>query len=971
MRLRTVLKISFVVVVTLLVAIVAVVFNLDPNDHKDRIAAFVERETGRTLTMAGPIDLEWGRTTRIAVRDVSLSNPAWAQAPQMVQIAEADIKFALLPLLAARIDIDNLTLRGARLFLETEADGRSSLDFADGDTDSNKDDDGGKLSVDLEIAELEVEDVRFSVRDGAAGTETIGTIQRVKALPSEPGAPLDIDIAADIRLGDSIAKIDLDGQIGSWNDIIRGDRTVPFDLVGEALGLSVEIDGAVRGPDNPSGFDVDILMAGDAVASIQPFLETPLPKLGSMSLSANVSGGQSNPVVNLVHLDVANIHITGTTRFALSDDLSDFDFDLKAEFRDQNLAPVEPLARITLAQLGPVRGVVNIKGDLESMRFEPNRVAVADSFLSGSVTVGPMLGDPDVAYDLILTTDGQTLDVVEPIVGVSLPKVGPVRGEIRAIGNLDKARVETTGLNAGGTRGTGRVDLAKLEADEPGVTLDLKLAATDQSLDPVRDMLGDEMADLGPVGGNVAVTGTLPAMLLTLEGFAVDQVRANGEVTLDVDAEQPLKGYRLELTSTGQDLAKFQPLTGVKWPELDPVDLVASVQGDLAKLAIDNFSFHSVTTDLAGRGRVVFDPNAIEVEAVVTSDVTDLTRLFPDYEPARAPELISAEEARAAVPAERQTKVFSTEPLPLDFLRTANLDISFRPKKLVTPYGLFENVNLRVVLEEDALNVRPLEARYANSDLRGDISLDARGQLPLIGVSLRAPNLQIGQLLKDFANLDVLEGQGAVDIALSGAGDSVAAIAASLNGHARQLMGKGRMRNEGLGYVSGIFSGIGEALGGKKWVAVDCLANDFQFENGIATSRVNLLSTEVITLTADGSIDLGAEAYKMKIRPRSRGFDLSLAVPVLIRGPLDDPSFLPDPLGTLAKIGSILGSIVFPPAALIGLVDLGGNNHPCVQYAQATEGQAAPTPSSPLGDDKKSPVTNPRLAPNVGENSDR
>jgi hypothetical protein len=537
---------------------------------------------------------------------------------------------------------------------------------------------------------------------------------------------------------------------------------------------------------------------------------------------------------------------------------------------------------------------------------------------------------------------------VEPIAGVSLPDFGPIKGKIRAIGDLNKVRVETTGLDADEIHGSGRVDLAKLEAGEPSVTLDLKLTASDQSLDPVRDILGDEVADLGPVGGDVAVTGTLPDLILTLDGFAVDQIRANGEVALNVDADQPLKGYRLDLHAKGQTLARFQPLLGVTWPELDPVDLTASVEGDLEMVTLEKVTFHSVITDLAGRGHVVLDPDAIEVEAVVISDTTDLTRLFPDYVPARRPDSILAEEAKAAVQTKVRTKMFSDEPLPLEFLRSADLDITFRPKKLVTPYGVFENVNLRVVLEEGALNVRPFEARYANSDLRGDFSLDARGQTPLVGMSMRASNLQIGQLLKDFANLDVFEGQGAVDIALSGSGGSIAAIAGSLDGHARQLMGKGRMRNEGLGYVSGLFSGIGEALSGKDWVAVDCMANDFQFEDGVATSQVNLLSTEFIILTADGDINLGTERYKMKVRPRPRGFDLSLAVPVLIRGPLDDPSFLPDPLDTMLKIGSILGSILFPPAALLGLVDLGGNNHPCVQYAKDTEGQAAPTPSTPL-----------------------
>ena len=114
--------------------------------------------------------------------------------------------------------------------------------------------------------------------------------------------------------------------------------------------------------------------------------------------------------------------------------------------------------------------------------------------------------------------------------------------------------------------------------------------------------------------------------------------------------------------------------------------------------------------------------------------------------------------------------------------------------------------------------------------------------------------IAIGEVFKDFANLDVLEGTGSINLALNGSGNSVAEIMGSLNGHARLLMGQGRMRNEGLGYVSGVFSSIGEILGKKEWVVVECLASDFQFENGIAKSKVGVLNTEVISLTVGGGL---------------------------------------------------------------------------------------------------------------------
>lgn len=75
MRIRTVVKLIFVLVIALVIAGVAVVFNLDPNDHKGRIVAYIERETGRKLTIDAPITFKWGQISQLGLGDVRLSNP--------------------------------------------------------------------------------------------------------------------------------------------------------------------------------------------------------------------------------------------------------------------------------------------------------------------------------------------------------------------------------------------------------------------------------------------------------------------------------------------------------------------------------------------------------------------------------------------------------------------------------------------------------------------------------------------------------------------------------------------------------------------------------------------------------------------------------------------------------------------------------------------------------------------------------
>jgi len=84
------------------------------------------------------------------------------------------------------------------------------------------------------------------------------------------------------------------------------------------------------------------------------------------------------------------------------------------------------------------------------------------------------------------------------------------------------------------------------------------------------------------------------------------------------------------------------------------------------------------------------------------------------------------------------------------------------------------------------------------------------------------------------------------------------------------------------------------------------------------------------------------------VKPSPRGLDISLAVPVNITGPLSDPGFRPDALGSLTKLGSIFGAVIFPPAALIGLTELGGNDHPCVKFAKESKENSNATPTAPL-----------------------
>lgn len=69
------------------------VFTLDSEDVKKLLAEQVEKATGRSLKIAGPLSYELSWTPKIRVEDVSFQNAAWSETPEMVRIGvlEADL----------------------------------------------------------------------------------------------------------------------------------------------------------------------------------------------------------------------------------------------------------------------------------------------------------------------------------------------------------------------------------------------------------------------------------------------------------------------------------------------------------------------------------------------------------------------------------------------------------------------------------------------------------------------------------------------------------------------------------------------------------------------------------------------------------------------------------------------------------------------------------------------------------------
>ncbi|HVO45323.1 MAG TPA: AsmA family protein, partial [Steroidobacteraceae bacterium] len=85
----------------LLVLVVVAVAFMDWNWFKHPIERMASAKSGRSVTLAGPLQVHlWSLTPTVTLTGVTLGNPPWETDPQpMARIPRAEIHLKLLPLL--------------------------------------------------------------------------------------------------------------------------------------------------------------------------------------------------------------------------------------------------------------------------------------------------------------------------------------------------------------------------------------------------------------------------------------------------------------------------------------------------------------------------------------------------------------------------------------------------------------------------------------------------------------------------------------------------------------------------------------------------------------------------------------------------------------------------------------------------------------------------------------------------------
>ena len=249
----------FVVVVVLLLAgaLYALTF-VDLGRFAPQIEAAAKDATGRTLKIEGGIHIGYSLVPTVVAEKISFGNADWGTRPQMLTADSLSLQLALLPLLSGNVDLREVALSGADIYLETDRRGRGNWEF--GEAAPAAPSGGGGLAL-AGIPQIEIADLRIAYRDGTTGETTAAAFREITARPKGDGfhAVVEGDVngaavafAADIA-GDATKIVLSDAALSVAGTSVGGD--LALDLTGRP-----RLTGALSSPK----FDVTPFLGGGA-----------------------------------------------------------------------------------------------------------------------------------------------------------------------------------------------------------------------------------------------------------------------------------------------------------------------------------------------------------------------------------------------------------------------------------------------------------------------------------------------------------------------------------------------------------------------------------------------------------------------------------------------------------------------------------------------------------------------------------
>ncbi|HZP86845.1 MAG TPA: AsmA family protein [Burkholderiales bacterium] len=532
---------------------------------------------------------------------------------------------------------------------------------------------------------------------------------------------------------------------------------------------------------------------------------------------------------------------------------------------------------------------LTMKGDLAANGAQ-KRVSLSRLSVDGKATRGNDRFDVKLNAPLLesspqmLRAENLALNLTGQIAGVRVDASSLKAPQLDANFEQGQLRVQGFTLTAKGQRGADdvdinlsvpRIDVSGERASGNSAMLHAKLAGAAQAADVTLRLTG--------------VDGSARAVRVAA-------------VTLDLDARQQdttIKG-RLATPLNGNLQAKVFEL-----PKLDgaftvsdpafprksfQVPVSGSARADLGKqnAAIDLKTRFDESNITAAARVIGFGPTAYTFDVAVDKLNID------QYRKAGAPA------TKPSKPAEGETK--AEAPIDLSALKTLNVDGKLKVGQLQANNIKVGNLRVDLHAKNGHLQVDPLIASLYEGNTRGSISVDANTNRFALKQSMSG--VEIGPLLRDAVQKDVLEGKGSVMLDLRSQGNTVTGLKRALDGQAGIALRDGAIKGVDLASavrrVKATLSGSDAEGTASSQERTDFseLTATFTIRNGVAHNDDLNLKSPLLRIGGQGDIDLVAGRIDYTVKTavvgtlagqggKEFGELRGITVPVRVSGPFD------------------------------------------------------------------------------------
>jgi len=399
-------------------------------------------------------------------------------------------------------------------------------------------------------------------------------------------------------------------------------------------------------------------------------------------------------------------------------------------------------------------------------------------------------------------------------------------------------------------------------------------------------------ANMDGAFGNVVANLSVPGVEGNAQSFKI------GALSLDLDVKQPEQAFKVKLGSPLSGSIKEQQFnlsslsvavnaTGEKLPNKSvSSEMKGSVQVDAIKQSVQaNLAGGLLQSQIKAKvGVKGFTDPAIKFDVEMDQLDADL------YLPKKSTEAAKAQSKEPE------------QPLDLSALRKLDLDGSLRIGALKMMNVKTTQLRVDVKAVNGLVNINPLSAKLYQGSMNGSLSVNAQGT-PSIAIIQNLNGVNVAPLMKDAANLDIMEGKGNVGVNLTTQGNTVSAMKKALNGSVSVNLADGAIKGINLTKLVQGIQNLGkdtraQTLGvdkNEKTEFSEFKAN-FKVHNGVAHNDDLAVKSTVLRVSGNGDIDIGHDSmnYNAKAALAKTEQGRTATLPVYVSGSFDALKFKVD-----------------------------------------------------------------------------